>query len=125
MYIKISKKSQLITLRKLNPYLGKHRLPKEVLYEMGKLQKNRCRSRRDFIALFLKPVKNDTVEILDGLQLYPAKAEFSDENVYIIKTKRKKKVVWACSELLVKEEKQRIFVIYSMKQKHLDGKGGY
>lgn len=125
MYIKFSKKSQLIILRKLNPYLGKHQLPKEVLHEMGKIQKNRCQNKEDFIALFLKPVKNDTAEILDGLQLYPVKAEFSDENIYTIQTKKKKKVAWTCSELWVEEENQKIFVIYSMKQKHLDGKGGY
>lgn len=125
MYIKVSKKSQLIILRKLNPYLGKHQLPKEVLHEMGKIQKSRCQNKKDFIALFLKPVKNDIAEILDGLQLYPVKAEFSDENIYTIQTKKKKKVAWTCSELWVEEENQKIFVIYSMKQKHIDGKGGY
>lgn len=70
-------------------------------------------------------MKNDTTEILDGLQLYPVKAEFRDENIYTIQTKKKKKVAWTCSELWVEEENQKIFVIYSMKQKHLDGKGGY
>lgn len=88
MYIKISKRSQLIMLRKLTPYLGKHRLPRKVLHELGKLQKCKCHNKRDFIALFLKPVKNDTTEILDGLQLYPEKAEFADNNLYTIETKR-------------------------------------
>lgn len=68
MYIKISKKSQLITLRGLNPYLGKRRLPKEVLHELGKLQRSRCQNKKDFIALFLEPVKNDTTELMDGLR---------------------------------------------------------
>ena len=125
MYIKISKRSQLITLRSLNPYLGKHRLPNEVLHELGKLQECRCHNKRDFIALFLEPVKNDTMEILDGLQLYPAKIEFNDDNIYTIAVRGKKKAVWTCAELRVKGEKQRIFAVYPMKKKDLDTKGGY
>lgn len=124
MYIKISKKSQLITLRELNPFLGKHRLPEEVLHELGKLKKNRCRSKEDFIALFLHPVKNDTAEILGGLQLYPMKPEFDDDNLYMIPTRGKKKVVWTCSEIRLKERNQKIFAVYPMKIKDLDAKGG-
>lgn len=125
MYTKINKKSQLITFRSLNPYLGKYQIPREVLHELEKLQKCKCQGKRAFIALFLEPVKNDSTEILDGLHIYPAKAEFNDDNFYRIAVKGNKKVVWTCAELRIKKENQKVFVVYPMKQKYLDERGGY
>lgn len=124
MYIKISKRSQLITLRSLNPYLGKHRVPGEILHELEKLRKSKCHGKGDFIALFLKPVKDDTAEILDALQIYLAKAEFNDNNFYQIAASGKKKAVWMCAELRIRKTKQKIFAVYSIREKHLDRKGG-
>lgn len=125
MYTKIKKKSQLITLRSLNPYLGKYQIPREVLRELGKLQKCKCHGKKDYIAFFLEPVKNDSTEILDELQIYPAKAEFNDDNLYRIAVKGNKNVVWTCAELRIKKENQKVFVVYPMKQKYLDERGGY
>lgn len=96
-----------------------------MLHELGKLHECRCHNKRDFIALFLEPVKNDSMDILDGLQLYPEKAEFSDDNIYTITVRGKKKTVWTCAKLWAKGGKQRIFAVYPMKKKDLDTKGGY
>lgn len=92
---------------------------------MEKLQKCKCQGKRAFIALFLKSVKNDSTAILDALQIYPAKAEFNDDNLYRIAVKGYKKVVWTCAELRIKKENQKVFVVYPMKQKYLDERGGY
>ena len=91
----------MITLRNINPFLKKRKIPQEVLYELEKVLSDGCSRKRDYIALFLKPVKNDDTDIMDALQLYPTKAEFSDDNFYTIAVKGKKKLVWSCCEVKV------------------------
>lgn len=124
MYVKISKKSQLIILRNINPFLEKYKLPRQVLHELGNLLEFECNSKRDYIALFLRPVKNDTSEILDELQIYPAKVKFEDDNFRHIEVKNKK-MIWSWYEIKVEAEERRIFVVYSMKKKDLYGRGGF
>ena len=124
MYIKVSKKSQMIILRKLNPFLENYRIPKRVLHEMGNIIRFECHRKKDYIALFLKPVENDTTEILDALQVYPVKAEFVDDNLYTIAVKKKKGIIWSYSEIKVESENQRIFAFYPMRDKDMDKRGG-
>ena len=121
MYIKISKVSQLVTLRNINPFLKKRKIPQEVLYELEKLLRGGCSSKRDYIALFLKPVKNDDTDIMDELQFYPTKAEFSDDNFYTIAMKGKKKLVWSCREVKVESEMRSIFIVYPMRRRDIFG----
>lgn len=121
MYIKISKISQLITLRNINPFLKKRKIPKEVLYDLQKILMDKRSSKRDYIALFLKPVKNDDTDIMDELQLYPTKAEFSDDNFYTIAVKGKKKQVWSCCEIKVESEMRTIFTVYPMRRRDIFG----
>lgn len=125
MYIKISKMSQLVTLRNINPFLKKRKLPKEVLNNIGKILKGgRCR-KKDYIALFLKPVENDYVDILDALQLYPTKTEFVENSLYSIEIKGKKKLIWSCYEIKVASEGRTIYVVYPMRRKDLFGETDY
>ena len=121
MYIKISKVSQLVTLRNVNPFLKKRKIPKEVLYDLQKILMDKRSSKRDYIALFLKPVKNDDTDIMDELQLYPTKAEFSDDYFYTIAVKGKKKLVWRCCEVKVESEMRSIFVVYPMRSRDIFG----
>lgn len=121
MYIKISKVSQLVTLRNVNPFLKKRKIPKEVLYDLQKILMDKRSSKRDYIALFLKPVKNDDTDIMDELQLYPTKAEFSDNNFYTIAVKGKKKLVWSCCEVEVKSEMRIVYVVYPMRSRDIFG----
>lgn len=121
MYIKISKVSQLVTLRNINPFLKKRKIPQEVLYELEKILRDGCSSKRDYIALFLKPVKNDDTDIMDELQLYPTKAEFSDDNFYTIAVKGKKKLVWSRCKVKVKSEMRSIFIVYPMRKRDIFG----
>lgn len=121
MYIKISKLSQLVTLRNINPFLKKRKIPKEVLYDLQKILLDKRSSKRDYIALFLKPVENDDTDIMDELQLYPTKAEFSDDNFYTIVMKGKKKLVWSCCEVKVESEMRSIFTVYPMRRRDIFG----
>ena len=71
MYIRINSQSQLALLRNVNPYLGKYKIPREVLHEIGRIIEFEHSMKSDSIALFLQPLKNDTIDILDELHLYP------------------------------------------------------
>lgn len=90
IYIKISKKSQLILLRNINPFLQKQRIPDEVLYEIGYILNYERTSKCDYIALFLKPLKKDTSDVLDELKLYPETYELPDNNFVGINVKEGK-----------------------------------
>lgn len=125
MYVKISKMSQLVILRNVNKFLGKYEIPKEVLHELGNILEFERSSKSGYIALFLKPIKNDVTEILDELQIYPLRAEFSDDNFYSIKVKGKKKRIWSWYDIKIEDDKRRIFVVYHMKKKDLYRKGGF
>ncbi len=124
MYIKISKRSQLVMLRNMNPFLEKYKVPREVLHEIGNILEFECSGKRDYIALFLHSIKNDTAEILDELQIYPLKVKFEDDNFHHIDVKRKKHKIWSWYEIKIESEERRIFVVYPMKKKDLYGRGG-
>lgn len=130
MYIKISKQSQLVLLRNMNSYLGDYKIPREVLHEIGNILEFEKSNDKDYIALFIKPVKNDTTDILDELQVYPTEMELPDNNFCNIKIKGKKhpmkrKRIWSWFDIVVEKDKRRIFVIYSINKKHLHRKGGF
>lgn len=129
MYLKIQKQSQLSLLRRVNPYMGRYKIPHEILHEMGCILGNRKMSRRDYIALFIEPVKNDTMDILDGLQLYPASVKILDDEFYSIPVKgkshpMKRKRIWSWYAIQVVKERYRVYAIFSIKKKDLDNKGG-
>ena len=125
MYIKISKKSQLVLLRNINPFLGKYKIPKKVLHKLGTIMEQEFTDRHDYIALFLEPVKNDYTDILDALQIYPMNAVLSEDNFSDIKISNKKKRMWCWCDIHIKGESQKMFAVYSIKMKDLDRRGGF
>lgn len=67
----------------------------------------------------MKPVKNDDIDIGDALQLYPAEAEFSDDNFYTNAVKEKKKLVWSCCEVKVESKMCTIFIVYPIQRENI------
>lgn len=129
MHLRIYKQSQLTLLRSVNPYMGQCKIPREILHEMGCILENSRMGKRDYIALFIEPVKNDTTDILDSLQLYPASVEISDDEFHSIPVKgkthpMKRKRIWSWYAIQVVKERYRIYVVFSIKKKDLDNKGG-
>lgn len=123
MYIKISDRSQLILLRRINLYLKKHKFPLEVLYTAQNILENECNSHNDYLALFIKPVGHDTIAISDALQLYPSSFKIPDDNIHKIiekKYRRKGKRIWFWYDIILPEEDRKIFAIYSIKKKKLN-----
>lgn len=130
MYIKISKKSQIILLRDINPFLKKYKIPKEVLHEIENVLNFECNSKFDYIALFLKPLKRDTTDVLEELKIYPETYEVPDDNIIEISVKgnkhpMKKNRIWSRYNILLPQTKRQIFVIYSMKKKNLYKRGTF
>lgn len=130
MQIKIFSQSQLSILRNINPLLKDHKIPRMVLHEIGYIFEFKKKNPNDYVILFFNPLKNDSIEILDKLQLYIEDVTDIDNNLHTIKVKgkahpMKKNRIWSWYAIFVPSNDRTIFVVYSMKKKNLNKKGGF
>lgn len=117
-YLKIVNESQLIMLRQVNPYLGVRKLPDSILGVIGRILMEEKLDIQDYIAVFLDPVHNDTIEIYDDLYLYPYTIanEDIDFDVDVMSYRDGKKVSWSGYGVEIKETGAKIYLIYGMKK---------
>ena len=130
MQIKIFNQNQLSMLRNINPLLKEYKIPRMVLHEIGYILEFKKASNKDYVTLFLKPLKNDLIDILDRLHLYTEEVEYSENNFHTIEVKgkkhpMKKKRIWSWYDISIPNEERTIFVVYSMKKKDLKMRGGF
>ncbi|MEY8411091.1 hypothetical protein AALB51_07540 [Lachnospiraceae bacterium 62-26] len=130
MQIKIFNQNQLSILRNINPLLKEYKIPRMVLHEIGYILEFEKASDNDYVTLFLNPLRNDLIEILDRLHLYTEEVEYSENNFHTIEVKgkkhpMKKKRIWSWYDISIPNEERTIFVVYSMKKKDLKRKGGF
>lgn len=130
MQIKIFNQNQLSILRNINPLLKEYKIPRMVLHEIGNILEFKKVSNKDYVTLFLKPLKNDLIDILDRLHLYTEEVEYSENNFHTIEVKgkkhpMKKKRIWSWYDISIPNEERTIFVVYSMKKKDLKMRGGF
>ncbi len=130
MQIKIFNQNQLSILRNINPLLKEYKIPRMVLHEIGNILEFKKASNKDYVTLFLKPLKNDLIDILDRLHLYTEEVEYSENNFHTIEVKgkkhpMKKKRIWSWYDISIPNEERTIFVVYSMKKKDLKMRGGF
>ena len=130
MQIKIFNQNQLSILRTINPLLKEYKIPRMVLHEIGYILEFEKASDNDYVILFLKPLRNDLIDILDRLHLYTEEVEYSENNFHTIEVKgkkhpMKKNRIWSWYDISVLAEERTIFVVYSMKKKNLEKKGGF
>lgn len=119
MYLKIINESQLELLKQINKYLGKRKLPKEALRIVRVILDKESLEIHDYIALFLKPVKDDTRGICDKIRFYPYTMGEDKDYFCSVKVKGNSKIVWSCYMIQIKETGARIFLIYPMKKKDI------
>lgn len=119
MYLKIVNERQLDLLKQMNKCLGKKKLPKEAFRIIRKLLNKESLGIHDYIAVFMKPVKNDTLEIHEEIRLYPYTIKEDKGLFYNVKEKRNPNVSWSCYMIRLKETDARIFLVYSMKNKDI------
>lgn len=122
MYLKIINESQLDLLKQVNKCMGNRKLPKEALRIVRVILDKESLGIHDYIALFLKPVKDDTRGICDKMRFYPY--TMGDDKDYFgnVKVKGNPKIVWSCYMIQIKETGARIFLVYSMKKKDIQRK---
>lgn len=101
-----------------------------VLHEIGYILEFKRTNDRDYVVLFFNPLRNDLIEILDRLQLHIEEVKDTDDNIHSIKVKgkkhpMKKNRIWSWYAIFVPSEDCTIFVVYSMKKKDLNRKGGF
>lgn len=130
MQIKIFNQNQLSILRNINPLLKEYKIPRMVLHEIGNILEFKKASNKDYVILFLNPLRNDLIDILDRLHLYTEEVEYSENNFHTIEVKgkkhpMKKKRIWSWYDISIPNEERTIFVVYSMKKKDLKRKGGF
>lgn len=130
MQIKIFNQNQLSILRNINPLLKEYKIPRMVLHEIGNILEFKKASNKDYVILFLNPLRNDLIDILDRLHLYTEEVEYSENNFHTIEVKgkkhpMKKKRIWSWYDISIPNEERTIFVVYSMKKKDLKKKGGF
>lgn len=130
MQIKIFNQSQLSILRNINPLLKDYKIPRMVLHEIGYILEFEKTNNNDYVVLFFNPLKNDLIEILDRLNLYIEEVEYSENKFHTIEVKgekhpMKKSRIWSWYGIFIPSEDRTIYVVYSMKKKDLNRKGGF
>lgn len=122
MHIKIYNQYQIELLKAINLILGKYKIPGKVIYEVERILRYKRKTSNDYIALIIRPIKNDTIDILMELGIYEPEVEIPDNNFHKISVKKKrnsKKRNWVWFDILVLNGKYTIFVVYSMRKKDL------
>lgn len=122
MHIKIHNQYQIELLKAINPIFGKYKIPGKVIYEVERILRYKRKTSNDYIALIIRPIKNDTTDILMELGIYEPEVEIPDNNFHKISVKKKKNRNWVWFDILVLNEKYTIFVVYSMRKKDLYSK---
>lgn len=114
--IRIKTVSQLQLLKQLNNYLGKRKVPKEVISKIYRILYTKELRKEGFIILCLNRVSDDYMGIEDVVDLYPYRL-FLEENIDEIYTKshRGKTKKWYISHVRVKGQQTKIEVIYTTK----------
>ena len=122
-FIKIYTKSQLVLLRNINYLLGRYRLPREILKRMDYILENGSIGKQGAVYVLLEPVRDDLRDIEDVLNMYPLKIEFMEDIIQVdiqnTNNQLAKGREWYFNQVYVHKTDIRIYVIYSILQKHL------
>lgn len=119
MHITVRKRSELKMLRQINPYLSDYKIPRELLNHVEEILDNRDLGREGYIAIILEPTNNDGIDILEELNLDRTVIEIPDDNFFHIKIKGRKHPMkrnkeWYSYDILLNDNRGKIYVIYSM-----------
>lgn len=117
-YLKIVNECQWVMLRQVNPHMGVCKLPDSILRLIGRILTEEKLDVHDYIAVFLDPVRNDTIEIYDDLYLYPYTIanEDKDFDIDIMSYRDGKRISWSAYGIKIEETGAWIYMIYGMSE---------
>lgn len=92
MYLKLTNESEVRLLRQINCLLGKKKLPNGVLGTVRRIIEKEQFTVHDCVAVFLNPIKNDTIGIFDELRIYPYTVETDEDYDININVQKKRKL---------------------------------
>lgn len=124
MHIAIRKRSELKMLRQINPFLTRYKIPREVLNRVEGIFSNKDLGKDGYVAIILEPINDDCSDVMEELNLDYTLVEVPDNNYYQIPVKGKKhpmkrKRQWNSYDIVLSENRGKIYVIYSMTKNRL------
>ena len=107
-------------LKQLNPLLENNEIPMELLCWVEELLENKDLGRSGYIAIILTPIKDDTADVLEELNLDCTMVEIPDNNIYQIDIKNKNNPMnedrrWCSYDIVFLNNTGKVYAIYSMK----------
>lgn len=107
-------------LKQLNPLLENNEIPMELLCWVEELLENKDLGRSGYIAIILTPIKDDTADVLEELNLDCTMVEIPDNNIYQIDIKNKNHPMnedrrWCSYDIVFLNNTGKVYAIYSMK----------
>lgn len=113
--IRLKTISQWSLLNQINCYLGKWKIPKDVIKKIYYMLKSKELGKNGFIVLCLKDVKDNIIELDEIIGLYPFKCIWDERIDDIQLPYGKTKKCWYISYADIKGQKTRIAVIFNQK----------
>ncbi len=112
--IRIQTVSQWYLLKQLNHYLGKKRVPREVMRKICHILYSRELGKDGYVVLCLDRIADDFYGIEEAVGMYPNKLKLS-ERIDEIRTRGKKGKIRSWYVLYIKINGQKIQLIYTTK----------
>lgn len=113
--IRLKTISQWSLLNQINCYLGKWKIPKDVIKKIYYMLQSKELGKNGFVVLCLKDVKDDIIGLDEIIDLYPYRCTWDDRIDEIRLSPGKTKKCWYISYAGIKEQKTKIAVIFNQK----------
>lgn len=112
--VRIKTMSQWYLLKQLNPYLGKKKIPEEVMRKVFHILDSKELGKDGYVVLCLDKIADDFHGIEDAVGMYPNKLKLS-ERIDEMRTRGKKGKIQSWYVSYIKISGQKIQLIYTTK----------
>lgn len=118
MSIQLYTKEQLYLLQQLNPYLGKKKIPIEVMKKIESLLEMRGDIENHCIIIVLDKIYGYVFELNQYMNVLPENLDWTEdiESISIISKKRKKLKEWYLSSIFDKQGNKKFYILYTLKK---------
>ena len=122
MHIKIREENELKLLRRVNQLFGKYRIPEELFLRAEDILSENDLGKEGYIAIILNLIEQDDSDIRDELGLNSDQYDLPDNNIKWIQIRwgkhpMRKDRVWNSYDMVLHENRGKVYVIYSLSKK--------